>query len=340
MAFQVPPVFLSSPSSRRTPAAGRGWLGIPEEKAPLTAGKIKKIEKERGRKSVPRAAGKPSCSPAARARCLWQWDNGRLPPATCQGPARHDRVSQLALQGQPSRQERAQHRERALERREVGKQQSAPAATRRKHSGQSGVSPRAVGTAACSPSEQEFELDSFPSCYRSSFPGLPALLPGLGRPLPQRSLCAQLQIQGEDKRGKWSGAVESTTPPGCLPGQLLALPAALHPPRSAIDDRWWHPAGAGAAQPLPPPSWVTNTSQRAEPIQELLVLLQVHFPAGPTTSSSAGRHRGTHKLRPLSAAQHSRWTPLSRPLTTGSVSLFDEAHESLPGLRPPPFFCK
>lgn len=252
MAFQVPPVFLSSPSSRRTPAAGRGWLGIPEEKAPLTAGKIKKIEKERGRKSVPRAAGKPSCSPAARARCLWQWDNGRLPPATCQGPARHDRVSQLALQGQPSRQERAQHRERALERKEVGKQQSAPAATRRKHSGQSGVSPRAVGTAACSPSEQEFELDSFPSCYRSSFPGLPALLPGLGRPLPQRSLCAQLQIQGEDKRGKWSGAVESTTPPGCLPGQLLALPAALHPPRSAIDDRWWHPAGAGAAQPLPP----------------------------------------------------------------------------------------
>lgn len=252
MAFQVPPVFLSSPSSRRTPAAGRGWLGIPEEKAPLTAGKIKKIEKERGRKSVPRAAGKPSCSPAARARCLWQWDNGRLPPATCQGPARHDRVSQLALQGQPSRQERAQHWERALERREVGKQQSAPAATRRKHPGQSRVSPRAVGTAACSPSEQEFELDSFPSCYRSSFPGLPALLPGLGRPLPQRSLCAQLQIQGEDKRGKWSGAVESTTPPGCLPGQLLALPAALHPPRSAIDDRWWHPAGAGAAQPLPP----------------------------------------------------------------------------------------
>lgn len=91
---------------------------------------------------------------------------------------------------------------------------------------------------------------------------------------------------------------------------------------------------------LSPPSWVTNTSQRAEPIQELLVLLQVHFPARPTTSSSAGRHRGTHKLRPLSAAQHSRWTPLSRPLTTGSVSLFDEAHESLPGLRPPPFFCK
>lgn len=54
---------------------------------------------------------------------------------------------------------------------------------------------------------------------------------------------------------------------------------------------------------------------------------------------SAGWHQGSHKLQPLSPAQHSRWTPLSRPLTTGSVSLFDEAHEKPPRAEATPLFA-
>lgn len=228
----------------------------------------------------------------------------------------------------------------SFRKREVGKEQSAagchraPAGTRQKHPEQSRISSHPVGTAACSPLEQEFELNSFPSCYLpSSFPGLPAPLSGLGRPLPQRSFVpghtAPDPRRGQKREVKRSCG--STTPPweaGSSSWPCREL--SIRPDRRSMTD-------GGTQLELQPlslsPPRLTNTSQGAESIQELLVLLQVHFPP----RSSAGRHRGTHKLRPLSPAQHSRWTPLSRPLTTGNVSLFDEAHESLPGLRPPPF---
>lgn len=143
-----------------------------------------------------------------------------------------------------------------------------------------------------------------------------AASPGCSQGQGQCSLCAQLQIQRKGQKREVKLSRGSTTSPSSSSWPCWDLPE--------ICDRWWHPAAqplslCGSQIPLRVPS----------PSRNFLYFSKFIFqPDQPRCS--AGWHRGTQKLQALSPAQHSCWTPLSRPLTTGSVSLFDEAHEKPP----------
>lgn len=123
-----------------------------------------------------------------------------------------------------------------------------------------------MGTAAL---QQELQLSSFPSCC------FPELLPGLG--CCSAALCPAPNPRGGQKR-EVKGSPGSTSPPGCLPGKAACWESSTQP-RQMVGPSWSLP------QPLPT---ITNTSQGAESIQELLVLLQVHLPARPSLAAQLG----------------------------------------------------
>lgn len=95
-----------------------------------------------------------------------------------------------------------------------------------------GSAPSPVGTAACCPPEQEFELNSFLSCYlQSNFPGLPELLARAGpAAAPALPLCPAPNPKERTKEGS-----EAEPWKHHLSRLLLAMPGALDPPGSVTD---------------------------------------------------------------------------------------------------------
>jgi len=219
--------------------------------------------------------------------------------------------------------------------------------------------PRPMGTApGSSPFRRILSSVSFPSCYfQRSFPCLPPRAGPAAAPAPALCPDAAHRSQIKDKRGKRSGAMESTTPPGCLHGK----PATARRPGgsrfAAIGGRWSDSAGAlrvgdaGAAQPLSgstsPPRRLKNTFQGTESIQEFLVLLRVHRRAeptpllswaasGPQPPSPARQHRRPRRRRPLTTREPGCGTALVFPYLMKGIKKPPMAQATLPFLQMSP----
>lgn len=121
-------------------------------------------------------------------------------------------------------------------------------------------------------------------CQAAS-PGSLSCLQGLGRPLAQRSFVPSSRSEERTKEGSeaepWKHHLSR------LPPWEAGSPS--WPCRERSTRRAWQSVTDGGTQGLSlSPLWVTNTSQGAESIQEPLVLLQVHLPAGTRPAAQLG----------------------------------------------------